>query len=118
MVTHGSFKGTLLAVLLLILLLFLVIPLLVALLLLVGGLGLVLAGVVLALLFVRAVSSKVTQPATLEAGVLAPPPLLAVVAEPLDLLREQCELIISNFLQLLLCHRKQSRQSKGTWALS
>jgi len=65
-----------------------VIPLLVALLFLVGGLVLVLVGVVLALLLVRAISSKVTQPATLEAGVLASPPLLAVVAEPLDLLCE------------------------------
>jgi len=114
-VSHGSSEGAQLAVLLLVLLLFLVIPLLVALLLLIGGLRLVLVGVVLTLLFVRTVCSKVTQPATLQAGVLAPPPLLVVVAEPLDLLREQCELIISNFLQLLLCHRKLSRQSKGTW---
>ena len=73
---------------------------------LVRGLGLVLVGVVLALLLVRAVSSKVTQPTTLEAGVLAPPPLLAVVAELIDLLCEQRELIISDLLQLLLCHRK------------
>ena len=98
MVTHGSFKGTLLAVLLLILLLFLVIPLLVALLLLVGGLGLVLAGVVLAPLLVWAFSSKVSQLATLEVGVLTPPPFLVVVAEPLDPLREHSELIISNLL--------------------
>ena len=98
MVAHGSSEGAQLAVLLLLLLLFLVIPLLVALLFLIGGLRLVLVGVVLTLLFVRTVCSKVTQPATLEAGVLAPPPLLAVVAEPLDLLREQSEFIIYDLL--------------------
>jgi len=113
MVAHGGGEGTLLAVLLLVLFLLVVIPLLVALLLFVGEL--VLAGVVLAFLLAWAIDSEVTQPTTLKASVLALPPLLAVVAEPLDLLREQSEFIIYDLLQLLFYHKKQSRQSKGTW---